>query len=74
MSTVTDLAWLTPFLPKLRCPNTREAVRLASDEEKQRFGADANTAALINQSATHLYPVVSGIPHLLPGSAMELPK
>ena len=70
MSTTVDLAWLTPFLPKLRCPNTHEALRPATEEERQRFGAASDTPALVNQSATHLYPVIAGIPHLLPTSAL----
>jgi uncharacterized protein YbaR (Trm112 family) len=69
MSRPSDLDWLKPFLPKLRCPNTHEALRLASEDEKLRFGAAAEAPALVNGSGTHLYPVVAGIPHLLPTSA-----
>ncbi|MDB6137477.1 MAG: hypothetical protein JWO94_549 [Verrucomicrobiaceae bacterium] len=70
MSRPPDLDWLAPFLSKLRCPNTHEALRLASPEEKLRFGAAGELPALINAGGTHLYPVVQGIPHLLPGSAL----
>ena len=70
MSTPADLEWLTPFLAKLRCPNTHEALRLATAEDKARFGAAADAPGLVNTGGTHLYPVVAGIPHLLPTSAM----
>jgi uncharacterized protein YbaR (Trm112 family) len=64
-----SLDWLETFLPKLRCPNTHEPLRVASVEERQRFGVVAE-AALVNQSGTHLYLVEKGIPQLLPGSAI----
>lgn len=63
-----SLDWLETFLPKLRCPNTHEPLRLAGEEERQRFGVAAE-AALVNQSGTHWYPVEADIPQLLPGSA-----
>jgi len=69
MSASIKLDWLTLFLPKLRCPNTHEALRVATADEAQRFGA-AEGPALVNQSGTHLYPVIAGIPHLLPTSAI----
>ncbi len=73
MSTAAhELPWLHDFLDKLRCPNTREPLRLATIEERQRFGFDAGAPALINQSGTHLYPVIDGIPHLLPTSALVI--
>ena len=64
--------WLDTFLPKLCCPHTREPLRLATEEERRRAGLVDAPAALINQSATHLYPIVEDIPHLLPGSALAL--
>lgn len=51
--------WITEFLPKLRCPHTHEALRLVDDG-----------TAVVNASGTHRYPVVQGIPHLLPDSAI----
>lgn len=54
-----SLDWITEFLPKLRCPHTHEALRVVDDG-----------AALENASGTHRYPVVQGIPHLLPDSAI----
>ena len=73
MNPPAELAWLNDFLVKLRCPSTHEPLRVATPEEKQPFGAAPDTPALINQSGTHLYPVIDGIPHLLPGSAVMLP-
>jgi len=73
MSATQNLDWLEPFLVKLRCPNTHEALRVASADEKARFGAAVELPALVNAGGTHLYPVVAGIPHLLPGSAMVPP-
>jgi len=73
MNPPAQLAWLSDFLVKLRCPGTHEPLRVATPEEKQPFGTAAATPALINQSGTHLYPVIDGIPHLLPGSAVRLP-
>ena len=70
MEGADNIDWIAPFLAKLRCPNTHEALHLASQEEKQRFGAAASAPALVNEGGTCLYPVVSGIPHLLPGSAI----
>ncbi len=64
-----SLDWLDTFLPKLRCPNTHEPLRLAGAEERQRFGV-VSEVALVNQSGTHFYPVEAGIPQLLPGSAI----
>lgn len=62
--------WLDTFLPRLCCPHTRQALRLATDEERLRVGLDDSQQALINADGTHLYPVVEDIPHLLPGAAM----
>ena len=72
MDSTADMEWLTPFLSRLRCPNTHEPLRLATDAEKQQFGAASEAAALINHGGTHLYPVLAGIPHLLPSSALVL--
>ena len=66
------MTWLDTFLPKLCCPNTREGLRLATDDERQRAGLAHLPMALINESASHVYPVVEDIPHLLPGSAVVM--
>lgn len=64
--------WLDTFLPRLCCPHTRQPLRLATDGERRRAGIADGQSALINESGTHVYPIVEDIPHLLPGSAVEL--
>jgi uncharacterized protein YbaR (Trm112 family) len=58
--------WILNFLPKLRCPASGQALRLATVEEKQRNGYDTDAMALSNQDGRYFYPIVDGIPHLLP--------
>ena len=62
-------SWIDEFLPKMRCPNTHEALRHASDLEKDRAGIGKNQTALANQSGTHVYPVIERILRLLPDDA-----
>ena len=65
-------SWLADFLPKLRCPVTHEPLRLATAEECGRLGSgNIDECALVNQSGTHCYPVINGIPHLLPAGKAE---
>jgi uncharacterized protein YbaR (Trm112 family) len=66
------LAWLGDFLEKLQCPVTGEALRHASDTEKLRAGIAASETALANASGTHVYPVIDGMPHLLPEHARHV--
>ena len=70
MSPPPDIEWITPFLAKLRCPCTHEALHVASEDEMRLHGLGTGALALINDRRTHLYPVVEGIPHLLPTSAI----
>jgi uncharacterized protein YbaR (Trm112 family) len=39
---------------------------MATDEEKMRHGLAADAEALVSQDGAHCYPIVDGIPHLLP--------
>lgn len=71
MKTPPDLSWLNTFMDRLRCPNTQEPLRLATDEECRL--RSVAVPALANQSGTHVYPVAEGIPHLLPTSAILVP-
>lgn len=64
--------WLDTFLPKLCCPQTRQPLRLATEDERQRAGLTGSATALANEDGTWVYPVVEDIPHLLPGSAIAL--
>lgn len=67
-----DMTWLQIFLPKLRCPHTQEALREASVSEKVQAGLPADKVALASEHGAYVYPVVEGIPHLLPNSAHHL--
>ncbi|MDB6075360.1 MAG: hypothetical protein JWO89_3000 [Verrucomicrobiaceae bacterium] len=69
---MTNIDWLATFLPMLRCPNTHEALRMATPEEKQRAGVAEGQEIVLNQSGSHHYSVTDGIPHLLPTSALML--
>ncbi len=64
--------WLNTFLDRLRCPHTHEPLRLATEAECQKAELLPGQTALINQSGTHLYPIVEDIPHLLPSAAVQL--
>lgn len=67
--TPPDLSWLDAVLEKLRCPVTGQPLRHAADVEKQRAGIALSEPALANQAGTHVYPVLNGMPHLLPENA-----
>ncbi len=69
---MTPLPWLETFLPRLRCPHSHEPLRRATEQECRQAQLNPGQQALINQSATYLYPVVEGIPHLLPGAGIRL--
>lgn len=66
---MTDLDWLNDFLDKLQCPVTGQPLRHAADVEKQRAGIALSEPALANLDGTHVYPVLNGMPHLLPENA-----
>ncbi len=71
---MSDLTWLQIFLPMLRCPHSHEALREASIAEKLQAGLPADKDALASQHGAYVYPVVDGIPHLLPTSGIKLEK
>ncbi|MBL9117228.1 MAG: hypothetical protein JNJ83_19635 [Verrucomicrobiaceae bacterium] len=64
--------WIDDFLPTMQCPHTREALRHASDLEKERAGIGKDQTALANQSGTHVYPVIDRILRLLPDDAVVI--
>ena len=66
----TSLPWLADFLPLLRCPNTHEPLRPATESEVARAGLPVGHPALANASGTLVYPVIDNMPHLLPTSAL----
>ncbi len=62
--------WLADFLPLLRCPATRQPLRLATAAEKLRAGLASDAQALSSEDGSHLYIIDDGIPILLPGTSM----
>jgi uncharacterized protein YbaR (Trm112 family) len=65
------MTWLDTFLPRLRCPHSGEALRLASDDDKKRAGLAIEKPALISENGVYVYPIIEGIPHLLPDAAIK---
>lgn len=65
--------WLADFLPLLRCPATKQPLRLATEIEKQSANVSADTQALSSEDGSHLYLIEDGIPILLPPSAAAQP-
>lgn len=66
------MSWLDTFLPRLRCPHSGEALRHATDDDKNRAGMAIDRPALASESGSHVYPIIEGIPHLLPDSAVRV--
>lgn len=71
---MSDLTWLQIFLPKLRCPHSHEPLREATVAEKLQAGLPADKVALASEYGAYVYPVVDGIPHLLPTAGIEIGK
>ncbi|WP_395753681.1 hypothetical protein [Prosthecobacter sp.] len=61
-----ETPWLEEFLPILRCPDTHQPLRRATDEE---CAAHQVSAALATQDGTRLFVIEAGIPILLPKQA-----
>lgn len=57
------------LLEILRCPLTGQALRLASEEEKEKASRPAD-CLLIRADGLVFYPVINGIPLLLPGEGI----
>lgn len=66
-----ETAWIEGFLPILVCPVTRQPLRWATPEERERAGFPAGSVALASQDGQHVYPVDHGIPILLPPESRE---
>jgi uncharacterized protein YbaR (Trm112 family) len=55
----------TELIPLLRCPVTKQPLRLATDGEKQRHHAPQEAPALITEDGTRLYRTEMDLPILL---------
>ena len=60
-----NLDWLNSVLPLLRCPDTHQPLRWASEGERARLGPPP-PAALANEDGTRLFRIEDGSPNLLP--------
>lgn len=69
---VSALPWLDVFLDKLQCPVTGEPLRHATDVEKLSASLAKELPALANLSGTHVYPILNGMPRLLPENAIHV--
>lgn len=52
----------------LRCPNTKQPLRLATAEEKIAKGIPADEEALVTEDGSRLYRTVNEMPMLLPSA------
>lgn len=58
-------------LSLLRCPVTRQPLRLATTEEKQRHGIPESEQALVTEDGQISYRTVSDMPVLLAAAAPD---
>jgi uncharacterized protein YbaR (Trm112 family) len=63
---------MTPdFLSILRCPVTKQPLRLLEASEKETRGIPADEPALITVDGSRVYRAVNGMPVLLPPAMAE---
>jgi uncharacterized protein YbaR (Trm112 family) len=55
----------------LRCPVTGQQLHIATPEELRALTSHAGDGFLVREDQTGAYPVVNGIPSLLPESAIN---
>lgn len=58
-----EMDWLEEILPLLRCPDTHQPLRRATEEECAKLGV---SAALATQDGSEQFAIEDGIPILLP--------
>ena len=61
------------FVSLLRCPSTGQQLRVATPEELLVLKMDHGVTALLREDGKVAYPVVGGIPSLLPEAMIILP-
>ena len=59
------------FLHLLRCPVTKQPLRLLETSEKESRGIPADEPALITVDGARVYRAVNGMPVLLPPAMVE---
>ncbi len=59
------------FLSLLRCPVTKQPLRLLEAAEKETRGIPVDEPALITVDGSHVYRAVNGMPVLLPPAIVE---
>jgi uncharacterized protein YbaR (Trm112 family) len=55
----------------LRCPATKQPLRVATEEEKRRHGSPVDEAALVTEDGTRLYRTEIDFPILLSANDAE---
>ena len=58
--------WIDEFMPLFQCPDTKQPLRWARDEELVKHGLPTGEKALISEDGTRLFYIDQGIPILLP--------
>lgn len=66
-----DLSWIDQFLPLLRCPDTRQPLRWASEEDLRRHNKPADEQGLVSEDGSRFFAIDQGIPILLPQGASD---
>jgi uncharacterized protein YbaR (Trm112 family) len=61
--------WINEFLPLLRCPDSRQALRWAEDQDLERHARPASEKGLVTEDGSRYFPIDDGIPILLPQAA-----
>jgi len=66
-----NLLWIETFLPKFRCPDTKQSLRWATAQECLAEGLPEGQTALVREDGSRLFLIDAGIPILLPVDAEE---
>ena len=66
--------FLTALSDLLRCPITGQQLRIATPDELRALSDHDGHGFLVRKDGTGAYPVLGGIPSLLPESMIELSR